>query len=62
MAQFAREHKDQINSDPLFRDRFSEMCQQYDVNPMSGISNIKQLRKVFGVNLVLETSINNWRW
>lgn len=37
MAQFAKRYKQEINSDSKFRDKFSDMCQEFDVNPMMGM-------------------------
>lgn len=37
MNHFAKTYKHQINSDSKFRDKFSDMCIQFDVNPMLGI-------------------------
>lgn len=34
--EFAKKHKHEINSDSKFRQKFSQMCQEFDVNPMLG--------------------------
>lgn len=36
LNEFAKRYKDEIKSDPKFRDKFSDMCQEFDVNPMLG--------------------------
>ena len=35
LEEFAREHKDAINSDPAFRAQFNEMCQAAGVDPLA---------------------------
>lgn len=36
LNDFAKRYKDEIKSDPKFREKFNDMCQQFDVNPMLG--------------------------
>jgi ESCRT-II complex subunit VPS22 len=34
LLQFANKYKEQINNDPDFREKFNELCEKMDVNPM----------------------------
>lgn len=36
LNDFAKRYKDEIKSDAKFREKFNDMCQQFDVNPMLG--------------------------
>ena len=59
LNEFAKRYKDEIKSDPKFRDKFSDMCQEFDVNPMLGTTNNTQLKRIFGQNSVLVIFIIN---
>ena len=56
LNEFAKRYKDEIKSDPKFREKFNDMCQEFDVNPMLGTSSATQLRKTFGRSSASETS------
>jgi hypothetical protein len=48
LSEFAKRNKDQIKSDPKFREKFNDMCQEFDVNPMLGKDQFRQLSEIFG--------------
>ena len=50
LNDFAKKYKDEIKSDPKFRDKFSDMCQEFDVNPMLGTFLLKQHKRISGPN------------
>jgi len=59
MNEFAKRYKDEIKSDPKFRDKFSNMCQEFDVNPMLGSYAFIELKKISGLSWASVISIIN---
>jgi hypothetical protein len=60
LNDFAKRYKDEIKSDPKFREKFNDMCQQFDVNPMLGRDSTMKLRRTYGRSWASEISTTTW--